>query len=88
MISNILWCKFNAFIEELKENTTCYTDYNLEEGQTIIDWLKKELGVEDKSQKDEEEDSTDLEEKEEESENSNEKEDFSTHEEEPPKTEE
>ena len=79
---------FNAFIEELKENTTCYTDYNLEEGQTIIDWLKKELGVEDKSQKDEEEDSTDLEEKEEESENSNEKEDFSTHEEESPKTEE
>ena len=46
---------FTDFIEELKENVPCYKDYTLEEGQTIIDWLKKELGVEDKTENQEEE---------------------------------
>lgn len=41
---------FSDFIEELKENVPCYKDYTLEEGQTIIDWLKKELGITDKSE--------------------------------------
>lgn len=36
---------FQLFIQELKENTNCYKDYTLEEGQTIIDWLKIELGI-------------------------------------------
>ena len=41
---------FSDFIEELKENVPCYKDYTLEEGQTIIDWLKKELGITDESE--------------------------------------
>ena len=41
---------FTDFIEELKENVPCYKDYTLEEGQTIIDWLKKELGITDESE--------------------------------------
>lgn len=41
---------FSNFIEELKENLPCYKDYTLEEGQTIIDWLKKELGITDESE--------------------------------------
>ena len=41
---------FSDFIEELKENVPCYKDYTLEEGQTIIDWLKKELGITDGSE--------------------------------------
>ena len=41
---------FEGFIEELKENTTCYKDYTLEEGQTIIDWLKVELGIPEKEE--------------------------------------
>lgn len=41
---------FSNFIEELKENVPCYKDYTLEEGQTIIDWLKKELGITDESE--------------------------------------
>lgn len=36
---------FQLFIQELKENTNCYKDHTLEEGQTIIDWLKIELGI-------------------------------------------
>ncbi|MBO5482258.1 MAG: hypothetical protein J5978_02920 [Spirochaetaceae bacterium] len=36
---------FPDFVEELKENVSCYKDYTLEEGQTIIDWLKIELGI-------------------------------------------
>ena len=42
---------FSDFIEELKENIPCYKDYTLEEGQTIIDWLKKELGITEESEK-------------------------------------
>lgn len=41
---------FSDFIEELKENVPCYKDYTLEEGQTIIDWLKKELGITEESE--------------------------------------
>jgi hypothetical protein len=41
---------FEGFIEELKENTTCYKDYTLEEGQTIIDWLKVDLGITEKEE--------------------------------------
>lgn len=41
---------FSDFIEELKENVPCYKDYTLEEGQTIIDWLKIELGVTESSE--------------------------------------
>lgn len=35
---------FDTFIEELKQNTP-YKEYDLADGETIIDWLKKELGV-------------------------------------------
>lgn len=45
-----VFADFSDFIEELKENVPCYKDYTLEEGQTIIDWLKKELGITDESE--------------------------------------
>ena len=45
---------FDEFVEELKENTDCYTDYDLEEGKTIIDWLKKELGIPEKTEEESE----------------------------------
>ena len=57
---------FSDFVEELKENVPCYKDYTLEEGQTIIDWLKIELGVTESSEDNTEENSTILEEGEEE----------------------
>lgn len=45
---------FDEFVKELKENTDCYTDYDLEEGKTIIDWLKKELGIPEKTEEESE----------------------------------
>ena len=45
-----VFINFEDFVEELKENTTCYKDYTLEEGQTIIDWLKVELGIPEKKE--------------------------------------
>ena len=45
--------------EELKENVPCYKDYTLEEGQTIIDWLKIELGVTESSEDNAEEEISD-----------------------------
>ena len=62
----IIGIRFFSFVEELKENVPCYKDYTLEEGQTIIDWLKIELGVTENSEDNTEEDSTILEEGEEE----------------------
>jgi hypothetical protein len=45
-----VFINFEDFVEELKENTTCYKDYTLEEGQTIIDWLKADLGITEKEE--------------------------------------
>lgn len=52
---------FEDFINELKENLSCYKDYTLEEGQTIIDWLKAELGITEDTEEPVEDNEQDLE---------------------------